>query len=56
MLVVIGAVGYLTIRGYGWFQRMTWEETGAALITLLVLWLVFWALIAAWRRRSDARG
>jgi hypothetical protein len=56
VLVVIGAIGYMAVRDFGWRQRMTWAETALALIALVVVWLVLWALIAAWRRRSNARG
>ena len=55
LLVVVGTTAYMLIRGFGLFERLTWGQTLAVLVVFLVGWPVFWALIAAWRRRSDPR-
>jgi hypothetical protein len=55
LLVVMGTAAYMLIRGFGLFERLTWGQTLAVFVVFLVVWLVFWALIAAWRRYSDRR-
>ncbi len=53
LLVVLGTSGYMLIRGFGLFERLTWGQTLAVGVIFLVVWLVFWVSIAAWRRRVD---
>jgi hypothetical protein len=51
----MGTAAYMLIRGFGLFERLTWGQTLAVFVVFLVVWLVFWALIAAWRRYSGRR-
>jgi hypothetical protein len=53
LLVSLGTFIYAMASGYGFLQHFSGRLTVSIVVTLLVVWLVLWGLIAAWRRRSD---
>jgi hypothetical protein len=55
LLVSAGTVIYAMAIGYGFLQRFSGRLTVSIAVVLLMVWLVLWGLIAAWRRRSDRR-
>lgn len=55
-LGVLGTAGYaVLVRGENIFEDLTLQENLTVLGVVAVLWLIFWVLVAASRRRS-ARG
>jgi hypothetical protein len=52
-LGVLGTAGYaVLVRGDNILQRLTLRQDLTVVGVVVVLWLIFWALIAASRRRS----
>jgi hypothetical protein len=56
VLGVFGCSGYaVLIRGDDIFRRLTLREDLTVVGVIVVLWLLFWPLFAAARRRADRR-